>query len=357
MNFKGLKKSAKLLILVGSKKSAKVLKLLTVSEIEKIIHLMLEIKKISFEEISKICSECKDLLKQIDNDKQELDKYIFPTLNEALDEICKTNCSSNVNTNRILLRKINILSSMKSTEIVNLLDKQHPQLIAAILIYMQRIKGAEILSLLDKKKQLEVILRIASSSKLTNLSQIEMLKVIDILLNDSNSPKEDNIINNTNIMFGDKNSTSTRRIKINNINTSIDIAIDFLKLLDNHTRNEIINDINNMNTDFSKQIINKMFLFKDIYYLLDEDIRLLLKEIILEDLYIAIFNMNDKFKKKFMSNMSTFQLNYFNNQIINSSLNVSNEMVKKKQEYILNIVKILIKQKKISINKLEKRYV
>jgi len=357
MSVKGLEKSAQLLIFIGSKKRAKVLKFLTTSEIEKIIHLMLKVKKVSFNEIKKICLECKLLLSQFKEKEKDSNEYIFSTLNEAVNKISIDKFSSNINRENVLFYKLKILSAIKDIEIVNLLEKQHPQIITNILVYMERKKSARILSLLDENIQLDVILRIALFSKLTDSSQVEILKIIDLVLKEAQYLEQNSFNRNVNVVDNTSDFNNIKEI-INSTNKSnIDLSIDFLVLLDDQKKTKIIKKINDMNIYLSKKIINRIFLFKDISNLLDREIKLLLREINLEDLYVATCKMSENFKKVFTKNMSTNQLYYFNNQIKDSALSFSDKIIENKQKHILNIIKLLVKYNKISISRLEKRYV
>ncbi|QTM69396.1 hypothetical protein HIC20_02875 [Buchnera aphidicola (Hormaphis cornu)] len=102
---------------------------------------------------------------------------------------------------------------MTATKIIELLENEHPQIITTILIYLEHDKRLEILSLLPDNIILEVILRIASFSKLNDVATLEFFNIINVLLVSKN-----------------KKSNSAYK-DCSNIRKGIDLAVTLLNSL------------------------------------------------------------------------------------------------------------------------------
>ncbi|BBI01075.1 flagellar motor switch protein [Buchnera aphidicola (Nipponaphis monzeni)] len=325
MNLNGLKKSAQLLMLIGNQKSIEVIKQLHTTEIEKIIYAITNIKKISSEDIQIIYSEYKLLFKKIYLENINNNDYCLPLLQKALGEKKTEYILKNIHQKKNLEKHICMLNKTSSKEIANLLSKEHPQFAALLLMHLNLTKSAEILSLLENKKCAHIILRIASSKKLSKYTNDIFSKIINLIL-----LKKNTIANNF---------------------SGISYAKNLLSILNKNIKTKIINNIIETNKNLSKKILNQVFLFEDIIKLSNKDIKCIFQEIDTESLFLSMYNMSQDFKKKILKNLSANKLNNFYNFIKNKTFSeVSSRMIQNKQNFIMKIIKLLVQQKKITTN-------
>ena len=177
------------------------------------------------------------------------------------------------------VRPFDDLRKVESSQIINLIQDEHPQTIALILCYLNPGQAATVISGLSQNIQTEVAERIA---------QMETTSP-DIIKN------VEKVIEN----------------KISSIVTSeytavggIESIVDILKQSNRGTEKNILQNMEEVNEDLAEEIRQKLFVFEDIVLLRDSAVQLVLREISTDDLALALKTVDDEVKEKIFSNMS-----------------------------------------------------
>nr|WP_231475435.1 flagellar motor switch protein FliG [Persephonella sp. KM09-Lau-8] len=176
------------------------------------------------------------------------------------------------------------LEKMDPKFVANIIQNEHPQVIALILSQLKPQKAAEIIQYLPKRLgvtnvQEEVIKRIASIEKISS----DMLKMVADTL-------EEELLT---VGAGKEETLS-----------GVDIAAEIVNILPKELAQEILDEIRKENASLADTIEEKMFKFEDIVKLDNRAIIEILKVVDKNDLLIALKGAPPEIMDKFLSNMS-----------------------------------------------------
>jgi len=282
-NLKGSEKAAILLSLLPEETTITVFKHLKEHEIERLIKQILSIEPPSKEMAKQILEEAFEQLKEVapikiapDNLKKILEQALPPDKLERL--LAET---LTVEEGKAIFRE---LEKMDPKFVANIIQNEHPQVIALILSQLKPVKAAEIIQYLPKRLgvtnvQEEVIKRIASIEKISS----DMLKIV------ANTLEEELLT----IGAGKEEALS-----------GVDIAAEIVNVLPKELGQEILEEIRKENPSLADTIEEKMFKFEDIIKLDNRAIIEILKVVDKNDLLIALKGAPQEILDKFLSNMS-----------------------------------------------------
>lgn len=274
----GIQKSALLLIALNVETAAQVFKYLEPTDVESISAEISKVKNIPSHIVEQVIDDYHDLVTAreyvleggLDYAQQVLEKSFG--LSKAMEVIEKVK-------NLTTLHGFDVLKKADSTQLVNFLNKEHPQTIALILSHLSPDQTAEALIELPEDIRTDVIYRIATLGKISPQTLTQIEKVVDELAGFS--------INQTMGQLGGTKSVA-------NILNRINITMN----------KEIIAAIENKDEDVAFEIKRLMFLFDDIIHLQDRDIQRILKEVDRKDLALALKVAEERVQEKVFGNMS-----------------------------------------------------
>lgn len=226
--------------------------------------------------------------------------------------------------NLTTLRGFDVLKKADSAQLVNFLNKEHPQTIALILSHLNPDQTANALKELPDALRADVAYRIATLGKISpqTLKQIE--KVVDELagftMNQSLS----------------KTGGPKALAKILN-RTSVSVS------------KEILTDIQDKDEEVAHEIKRLMFLFDDIINIQDKDIQRILREIDRRDLALALKIVDERLKTKIFSNMSERAADLLKEELQYMGP-VRLKEVEAAQAKIVDVIKTLEENEEISLN-------
>ena len=283
INLKGPEKAAILLSLLPEEATVSIFKHLKEHEIEKLIKQILATPPPQKEIAKQILEEAFESLKEIAPIKIAPDK-LKKILEQALppDKLEKLLAETlTVEEGKAIFRE---LEKMDPKFVANIIQNEHPQVIALILSQLKPVKAAEIIQYLPKRLgvtnvQEEVIKRIASIEKISS----DMLKMV------ANTLEEELLT----IGAGKEETLS-----------GVDIAAEIVNVLPKELGQEILEEIRKENPSLADTIEEKMFKFEDIVKLDNRAIIEILKVVDKNDLLIALKGAPQEIMDKFLSNMS-----------------------------------------------------
>ncbi|PMP64585.1 flagellar motor switch protein FliG, partial [Desulfurella multipotens] len=171
------------------------------------------------------------------------------------------------------------LENIDPKQLVKFIQNEHPQTIAVILSHLDQSKAAEVLSLLPKEIQIDIVVRMAS---LENISPNVIKRVSEML----ETKMED--LSGSNVEIGGIRAVS-----------------EIINRMGRTESKSLIDQISEKNPDLASKIRDMMFVFEDIIKLSNSDIQEILKHIDKKDLTIALKGAPEELSKKFFSNMSS----------------------------------------------------
>jgi len=278
MNAEGIQRSALLLMSLGEDEAAEVLKFLAPREVQKIGAAMASIKNVSRDQLESVLDDFCMEAEQHSAINFVSDDYIRSVLTKALG-----NDKAAGLIERILqggdTSGIEGLKWMDSGAVAELIRNEHPQIIATILVHLDRDQASEVLSYFTERLRNDVILRIATLDGIQPAALRELNDVLTKLLSGS-----DNI----------------KRSPMGGIRT----AAEILNFMGSANEVSVIENIKTYDNELAQKIIDQMFVFENLLDIDDRGIQSLLKEIESESLIIALKGAPPELRDKFLGNMS-----------------------------------------------------
>jgi len=251
------------------------------------------------------------------------DDYIRSVLTKALGD---DKAASLIN--RILVSRdasgIESLKWMYSKAVADLIRNEHPQIIATILVHLERYHASEVLGELPLRTRNEVVLRIATLEGV----QPAALSELDSVL--------------TKLLTGNDN---LRKKAMGGIRTTAEI----MNFMNGETEASVMDNLKTYDADLAQKVMDQMFVFDNIMDIGDSDIQVILREVPSEALIVALKGSKDEMKEKIFNNMSQRAADSMREDL-ESKGPVRLSEVEKQQKEILQIVRRLADEGQISLS-------
>jgi flagellar motor switch protein FliG len=318
----GIQKAALLMIALDVDTAAKVFKNLDPQDIEVISAEITKVKNISSGVADSVLNEYYDMV--------IARQYMLEGGLEYAQEVLEKSFGANKAVEIIekvksitTLRGFDVLKKADPTQLINFLNKEHPQTIAVILSHLHPDQTAGALKELPKELRNDVIYRIATLGKIApqTLKQIE--KVVDELAGGAISQSVSKI-------GGPKSLAAV-------LNRT---SIGFSK--------EVMTEIESLDYDLATEIKRLMFLFDDIIHINNKDIQRILKEVDRKDLAMSLKVADDRLKEKIFTNMSERAADMLKEELQYMGP-VKLKEVETAQAKIVDLIKSLEEQGEISV--------
>lgn len=279
MDDEGLQRSAILLMSLGEEEASEVFKYLSPKEVQRLSETMSVLKNITRDQIENVledfCTEADDKTPL----GQDSDEYIRKVLGKALGEE-----KAAALLERILHGSdnsgIESLKWMDAPAVAELIKDEHPQIVATILVHLERDQASEILSHFTERLRNDTLLRIAT---LDSIQPIALRELNDVL---------------TKLMSG--GAGNIKKSSLGGVRTTAEI----LNFIPAAQEEKVIENIRSYDTELAQQIMDKMFVFENILELDDQAIQLLLREVQSESLIVALKGAPETLREKIFKNMS-----------------------------------------------------
>ncbi|MBB6714616.1 flagellar motor switch protein FliG [Clostridium gasigenes] len=259
----GIQKVAILFITLGPEASSGILKKLPESEIQKITYEIANIASVSSEQRENILNEFLETNKAKDYIVEGGMDYARALLSKALGPQKAGEILSRVSEANQQYRPFAIARKADASQLLNVLNYEHPQTIALILCYLQPDKAAQVLADLPEDVQSDVALRIATMSNTSPM----VIKEIEKVLN--------------NKLF------SVLRTEMTTLG-GVETLVDILNQVDRTTEKNITEGLEREDEVLAEKIKNSMFVFEDVITLDDVSIQRLLREVEVKELALAL---------------------------------------------------------------------
>jgi len=274
----GKEKAATLLIALGPEYSADIFKHLKDDEIEELTLEIASIKSVSTSEKEQIMAEFYQIcLAQnyiaeggIGYAREILEKALGAQ--KALDIINRLTASLQV-------RPFEFVRKTDPSQLLNFIQKEHPQTIALILAYLAPQQSSQILSGLPAEKQVDVARRIATMDRTTP----DVIKEVE------------------NILIKNLSSLVTEDFTVAG---GIQSIVDILNSVDRSTERHIIETLDVEDAELAEEIKKRMFVFEDILLLDGKSIQRFLRDVENNVLSVALKGATEEVSRVIYANMS-----------------------------------------------------
>lgn len=273
----GIRKTALLLLMLEEEPAAEVFKHLAPNQIQKISKEMTRLNDVSHADIKSVLEAFhNDLANTPSLDKY--DDYVRSVLTKALGADRANTLIEDVLEHKVGGIGIDALNMMDIPEVAEMIKDEHPQIIATILIHLDRAQAAGVLELFEERLRNDVVLRISSFTGVQPAALQELTEVLGGMLD----------------------GQSLKRSKMGGVRT----AAEILNLLSTGQEDTALENIRAYNDELAQKIIDEMFLFENLLDLDDRSVQVVLRQIETSSLVIALKGAPNELIEKFLRNMS-----------------------------------------------------
>ena len=278
MSEDGIMKGAVLMLALGEEEAAEVMKHLGPREVQKLGAAMSTMKSIPSEDLEKVLKDFRVETEKSTSLGLDSDEYIRTVLTKALGEDKAASLL-----NRILGTRdasgIESLKWMDAQSVADLVRNEHPQIIATILVHLERYHACEVLTFFSERLRNDVVLRIATLDGIQPAALRELNEVL------------------TKLMTGNEN---LKKKPIGGVRA----AAEILNFLSGEMETSVMDNLKSYDGDMAQKIMDEMFVFENIIDIDDRGIQMLLREVQSESLIIALKGTGQELREKFFKNMS-----------------------------------------------------
>lgn len=278
MSDEGIQKSAILLMSLGEEGAAEVLKYLAPREVQKLGVAMSNLRNVTREKIAGVLDDFRTQAEEKTTLGMDSGAYIRTVLTKALGDDKAANLID-----RILhggdTSGIEGLKWMDSSAVAELIKNEHPQIIATILVHLDRDQACEILGFFIDRLRNDVLLRIATLDGIQPAALQELNDVLSKLLSGNNNLKKSPM-------------------------GGIRTAAEILNFMPGAQEATVIESVKQHDAELAQKILDEMFVFENLLDIDDRGIQLLLREIQSESLIVALKGAAEELREKIFKNMS-----------------------------------------------------
>jgi len=278
MNDEGILKSAILLMSLGEEEASQVFRYLGPKEVQKLSEAMAALNDIKREKIELVLEEfCQQSDDRTSLGQDGLD-YLRKVLIKALGEEKATSLLDRISRGDDT-NGIESLRWMDAIAAAELIKNEHPQIIATILVHLERDQSSMILAQFTERLRNDVLLRIATLDSVQPIALRELNGVLSKLLSGTDSIKKP---------------------RMGGIRTTAEI----LNFMPTALENSVIENFTQYDEEIAQRIMDEMFVFDDLLKVDDQGIQLLLREIQSDSLITALKGAKEELRSKIFKNMS-----------------------------------------------------
>lgn len=278
MSDAGVQKGAILMLALGEDEAAEVMKYLGPREVQKLGAAMSAMRSVGSEQLEAVLEEFRTQTEQNTSFGVDSDEYIRTVLTKALGD---DKASSLLN--RILGQRdasgIESLKWMDAEMVADLIRNEHPQIIATILVHLERYHACEVLDHFTERLRNDVMLRIAT---LDGVQPAALRELNDVL---------------TKLLSGNEN---LKKKQMGGVRTAAEI-LNFMK---GENETSVMESLKGYDGEMAQEIMDEMFIFDNILDIEDRGIQIILREVQSDSLIIALKGASEELREKIFKNMS-----------------------------------------------------
>jgi len=277
-NMNGTERAALLLMTIGESEAAEVLKFMGTDEVQKLGIAMASLKSVSRDDANRVLD-----IFIVDVEGQtafgvDTEAYVRKLLGNAFGA-----AKANAFIERIVsgddAQGLEALKWMSSREVVDIIQDEHPQIVAIVLAYLESAQAAEVVEKLPAEVRSDIVMRVA---RLTDIQQSALAEIESLIASKSASAGR----GATRKVGGDK------------------VAASIVNSLNAEQGDALLEEIKERNPELSQRIEDMMFVFDTLLQVDDRGIQALLREVSNDLLSVALKGCDPEISDKILSNMS-----------------------------------------------------
>jgi len=275
----GLTRAALLMMSLGEDAAAEVFKYLTAREVQLLGSAMASLKQVTRDDVSAALEEFRQEADQFMAVSLGSDEYIRSVLTKALGSDRAASLIEDILEASEGSSGIDALNWLDANTVAELIGDEHPQIIATILVHLERDRAAAVLALLGERLRNDVMLRIATFGGVQPTALAELTETLNSVLA----------------------GQSAKRSKMGGVRT----AAEILNMMNSSDEEAVLSSLRERDAELAQRIVDEMFVFENLMDVEDRGIQLLLKEVDHDTLMVALKGVPDELRDKFLRNMSS----------------------------------------------------
>jgi len=274
----GTQRAALLLMTLGETEAAEVLKYMGAKEVQKLGTAMATLSNVSRDQAGNVLDGFMTDVEDQTAFGIGTEDYVRKVLGNAFGS-----SKANAFIDRILIGKdakgLDALKWMSSREVTDIIEGEHPQIVAIVIAYLDSDQAAEVIEHLPEEQRTEVVMRIAH---LNDVQQSALAEIENLIASKSSSVSRGVMKK----VGGDK------------------VAANIINALSSDNGEQILDQIREHNEELSERIQELMFGFDALLNVDDRGIQSLLREISNDLLVVALKGCDPAISEKILGNMS-----------------------------------------------------
>ena len=275
----GMTRGAILMMSLGEDAAAEVFKYLSAREVQQFGAAMANLKQATRDDVGTVLEEFRQESEQFVAVTLGSDDYIRGVLTKALGSDRAAGLIEDILEAGDSGSGIDALNWLDPHTVAELIGDEHPQIIATILVHLERDRSAGVLALLNERLRNDVMLRIATFGGVQPSALSELTEVLNSVLE----------------------GQGAKRSKMGGVRT----AAEILNMMNAQQEEAVVSSLRERDADLAQKILDEMFVFANLNDVEDRHIQVLLKEIDNDTLMIALKGAAEPLRDKFLRNMSS----------------------------------------------------
>ncbi|MFP5212803.1 MAG: flagellar motor switch protein FliG [Acidobacteriota bacterium] len=274
----GAQKAAMALLALGEETSALILKNLSTDEIKQLGLQMSFIQGVKKEVSDELLQELYDRFDQEDDLHVIGDQFFRNLLPSVMNGDQATDVIARIDHEK---QKVPFkhVKEIDARLLANFIRNEHPQTVAIILVHLGHDKASQVLAFLPESLQFEVINRVAHLETVPP----DLIREVDEVLEEE-------------LLSMGKES--------HQLLGGIQTVAEILNFSDRRTGDNILQAMEDYDTDLAEKVRKLMFVFEDLGAVNDAGVRELMKEVKNEELVLALKTASEELRNKIFKNLS-----------------------------------------------------
>ena len=276
---RGVEDAAILLMSLGEEQAAEVFKHLTPKEVQRLGEAIARTRTVARDRFEAVVQRFTTLAHAEHMIVPDNNAYVKTVLRKALGDE-----KADLLLDRIMqgsdVSGIEGLKWMDAQAVADMLRKEHPQIVAAILVHLDHDQASAVLKLLPERQRNEIVLRVATLDGIQPAALKDLNEVLGRVLS---------------------GGERARRSALGGVKTTAEI----LNQMGGPVEVSVLEFIRETDAELAQKIMDNMFVFDDLVKIDDRGIQVLLKEVQSESLVIALKGASPELREKIFRNMST----------------------------------------------------
>jgi flagellar motor switch protein FliG len=276
----GSQRAAIFLLGVGEDAAASIMRHMEPREVQRVGEAMASLSGISNEQLAEVLSEFHTKAGNVNPLGIGASEFAQRVMVQALGEDKARSMLSKVMPGKAKTRGIEALKWMDARSVAELIEDEHPQIIAIVLASLDEDHAASVLERLPEDLRTDVLMRIARLEMIDPAAMEELDRVLEKQL-------------------GRVAKSPPRAVN------GMQAAAAIMNSVGAEVENTVMETLRASDEDLTNRISELMFVFEDLAALDDRGMQRLIREISVDTLVIALKGVDVSLQEKFFGNMSS----------------------------------------------------